>query len=180
MKECLITMSDSQIGRTDWLRTAADQYSRALFRYALMFTCDRDLAQEVVQDTFAQLCSKDPAQLDSHLAQWLFHVCRNRAFDVMKKERRMKPLDQEQVAIHLDTAPDPAAQIGDKEQVNSILDLLIHLPADQQEVLRLKFQGALSYREISQVTGHSISNVGFLIHAGIQTMRRKLNLHPKD
>jgi RNA polymerase sigma-70 factor (ECF subfamily) len=180
MKRRFFTMSNGETGQSDWVRLAADRYGGALLRYALLHTGSRELAQEVVQDTFVRLCGENPARLNSHLGQWLFTVCRNRALDVMKKERRMKPLDQEQIAIHLDTAPDPAVQVGDQEQIKSVLDLLIHLPAEQQEVLRLKFQGCLSYKEISQVTGHSISNVGFLIHTGIQTMRRKLNFRPKD
>ena len=43
-----------------------------------------------------------------------------------------------------------------------------------REVLRLRFQDELSYKDISVVTGHSVGNVGFLIHAGIKQLRRRL------
>jgi RNA polymerase sigma-70 factor (ECF subfamily) len=48
------------------------------------------------------------------------------------------------------------------------------LPDNQQEVIRLKVQNGLSYREISEVTGLSVSNVGFLLHKGIKTIREKM------
>jgi RNA polymerase sigma-70 factor (ECF subfamily) len=48
------------------------------------------------------------------------------------------------------------------------------LPANQREVLYLKFQQGLSYKEIGKVTGHSVSNVGFLIHTGMKTLRGKV------
>jgi len=48
------------------------------------------------------------------------------------------------------------------------------LPLNQQEVVRLKFQNDLSYQEISRITKLSVSNVGFLIHTAIKTIRRKL------
>ena len=48
------------------------------------------------------------------------------------------------------------------------------LPANQQEVIRLKFQHGLSYKEISSVTGLSVSNVGFLMHTGIGALRERL------
>ena len=48
------------------------------------------------------------------------------------------------------------------------------LPANQQEVIRLKFQNDLSYREISRITKLSESNVGFLIHTGLKTLRHRV------
>jgi RNA polymerase sigma-70 factor (ECF subfamily) len=42
--------------------------------------------------------------------------------------------------------------------------------------LRLRFQDELSYKEISAVTRHSVSNVGFLIHVGIRRLRDRLGV----
>ena len=43
------------------------------------------------------------------------------------------------------------------------------------EALRLRFQEELSYKQISAVTGHSVSHVGVLIHDGIRSIRRRLD-----
>ncbi len=48
------------------------------------------------------------------------------------------------------------------------------LPPKQQEVLRLKFQQGLTYREISQVTQESIGNVGWLLHKGLKSLKERL------
>ena len=55
-----------------------------------------------------------------------------------------------------------------------MLALLDTLPPNQREVIRLKFQNGFSYQEISRISGHSVSNVGYLIHAGIKTLRGRL------
>jgi RNA polymerase sigma-70 factor (ECF subfamily) len=55
-----------------------------------------------------------------------------------------------------------------------VLALLESLPPNQREVIRLKFQNGFSYQEISRISGHSVSNVGYLIHAGIKTLRGRL------
>ena len=47
-------------------------------------------------------------------------------------------------------------------------------PRNQREVIRLKFQNGFSYQEISRISGHSVSNVGYLIHAGIKALRAHL------
>ena len=69
-------------------------------------------------------------------------------------------------------APPEAAER--RELGQRVLELLETLPTNQREVLRLKFQNGFSYQEISRISGHSISNVGYLIHAGIKTLRGQL------
>ena len=51
-------------------------------------------------------------------------------------------------------------------------------PPNQREVVRLKFQNGFSYQEISRISGHSVSNVGYLIHAGIKALRVQLFARP--
>ena len=48
------------------------------------------------------------------------------------------------------------------------------LPDNQQEVIRLRFTDGLSYKEIAEVTKLSVSNVGYLIHMGVKTLRERL------
>ena len=51
--------------------------------------------------------------------------------------------------------------------------LIDHLPPNQQEVIRLKFQQGFSYKEISRITQLSVTNVGFLIHTAVTRLRRE-------
>ena len=55
-----------------------------------------------------------------------------------------------------------------------MLRFLKRLPPNQQEVIRLKFHGDLSYKEISAVTGLTTTNVGFLIHTALHRLRQML------
>jgi RNA polymerase sigma-70 factor (ECF subfamily) len=61
-----------------------------------------------------------------------------------------------------------------RESASLVLQLLEKLPTNQREVIRLKFQNGFSYKEISRISGHSVSNVGFLIHTGLKTIRGQL------
>jgi RNA polymerase sigma-70 factor (ECF subfamily) len=53
------------------------------------------------------------------------------------------------------------------------MGLLGRLPENQGEVLRLRFQHQLTYKQIADVTGLSVSNVGFLIHTGLKSLRER-------
>lgn len=165
---------NGQAARLDWVTDALQRYETRLLRYAQRITGDSERARDVVQDTFLKLCKEDPSTLNGRLAQWLYMVCRNRALDVRRKESRMTVLAEPAPARPQTREPTPcdAAETDDSLQI--VLDLINRLTPNQQECIRLKFQHGLSYREISGVTGLSVSNVGFLIHVGLKKVRERV------
>lgn len=171
--------SNGPISPSDYVRQALERFEGPLLRYALRLTGDLELARDVVQDTFLKLCRQTPDSLDGHLAQWMFTVCRNRALDVHRKERRMTTATalDERSAAERHSAPDQPAEV--KDSAEKVFRLLYRLPDNQQEVIRLKFQNELSYQEIAAVTGLSVSNVGFLLHVGLKRLRELMRMEPQ-
>jgi RNA polymerase sigma factor (sigma-70 family) len=163
---------------SSWIPAVLAEFEQPLTRYAAHITGDIERAREVVQDTFLRLCRQKPAQIRSHLAQWLYTVCRNRALDVVRKERRMTGISDARLELQAHPGPPAPAVLEQEEQLADVLDILRTLPANQQEVIRLKFQSDLSYLEISQITNLTVSNVGFLIHTGLKTIREKVMNQP--
>jgi RNA polymerase sigma-70 factor (ECF subfamily) len=157
-----------------WVRQAVDHYEGPLLRYAARITGDVERARDAVQETFLRLCRQDRAELDGHLAQWLYTVCRNQALDVRRKETPMKAMSPAMAESCTSREPCQAAVLEQHETNHQILQLLDRLPANQQEVVRLKFQSGLSYREIAAVTSLSVSNVGYLIHTAVKALRTGL------
>ena len=157
-------MSDTPKSR--WIVEALELHQSSLIRYARWILSDLESAREVVQETFLRLCKEDPARVEGHLAQWLFTVCRNLAFDARKKEARMTPLGDTEIAV----APD----LDDRRTLSQILQVVETLPKNQREVIYLKFQCDLSYKEISEITRLSVTNVGFLIHSAVRAIRKQM------
>jgi len=159
---------------TAWLHTVVRQYETQLVAYVARLTGDTDRARDIVQDAFLRLCRQPRERVEQATRQWLFTVCRNRAMDVLKKENRMKSLSDEQARQRAGRDEDPSEALQRRETAGLATAILNTLPENQQEVIRLKVQNGLSYREISDVTGLSVSNVGFLLHKGIKTIRERL------
>jgi RNA polymerase sigma-70 factor (ECF subfamily) len=157
----------------NWIRAALQRHEGPLILHARRITGDLERARDVVQETFLRLCSRPREQVEPHLAEWLFTVSRNIALDLHRKERAMENEDTK--GEHKSLEPDPAAAALNKEAGSRVLALLDSLPEKQQEVLRLKFQAGLSYKEIQRVTGHSIGNVGYLVHVGLKSLRERLS-----
>lgn len=157
-----------------WLRSAVARYEGPLVRYAARITGDLERARDVVQDTFLRLCEQDPAELNGRLAPWLYTVCRRRALDVRRKEQRMQATESARLAERPADAADSSQTAEACELHQAALELLSELPEIQQEVVRLKFQDGLSYREIGEVAGLTVSNVGYLLHVALKSIRQRL------
>jgi RNA polymerase sigma-70 factor (ECF subfamily) len=162
---------------SDWIQKALSRHEISLIRYAVSILGDLDGARDVVQDTFLRLCREKPEKLEGHLPQWLFRVCRNRALDMRRRESRMKLVTEDHVELR-DQSPGPSALLHTKERLSRVERLLADLPESQREVIRLKFQAGMSYQQISEVTGLSVSNVGFLLHTAIKTLRKEVKKDP--
>jgi RNA polymerase sigma-70 factor (ECF subfamily) len=133
-----------------------------------------ETARDVVQETFIRLCRAKPEEVNGHLQAWLFSVCRNQAISVRRKEDRMTTLT---ISTEMDLAapscePDEAAEQA--EAAGSLRECLDRLPANQQSVIRLKFQEGMSYQQIADRTGLSVSNVGYLMHHGLKKLRQQM------
>jgi len=154
------------------IHEAVAAFEGPLCRYAARILGDLERARDAVQETFLRLLAEDLGRLEGRLGPWLFAVCRSRALDMQRKERRMRSLAEDRETPS--PGPDPARAAVEGETRSRALAALEGLPAAQQEVIRLKFQEGMRYQEISRVTGLSESNVGFLIHRGIRALREQL------
>lgn len=157
-----------------WIRETLSQWEGPLLRYATKIVSDVDVARDVVQDTFVKLCQQPREDVEDHLAQWLFTVCRNRALDVRRKETRMNTQSISAAREVPAKGPAPSEVAEARQDRSRILGAMDTLPENQRECLRLKFQNGMSYKEIAAITGLSVSNVGYLIHVGIKALRADL------
>jgi RNA polymerase sigma-70 factor (ECF subfamily) len=157
----------SRTPESDWVVQALERHERPLIRYAKCLLGDVESARDVVQETFLRLCREDRDRVEGHLAPWLFTVCRNLALDTRKKAVRMASIDTHEFAVASDLDERYDAQTA----AGRIREAIAALPPNQREVVHLKFQCDLSYKEISQITSLSVSNVGFLLHTAVRAIR---------
>ncbi len=156
------------------------RYERPLIQYAHSFVNDLDAARDIVQETFiayVRALTKDrepgtepPPTGGQHLEGWLFTVTRYRALDYVRKQQRIVAMPFQPADEHC-PSPGPAESAEARDEAVWLLKLVDQLPANQREVIRLKFQGDMSYEEIAAVTGLSSGNVGFLLHHGLKRLR---------
>ncbi len=156
-----------------WPEWAVDRFERPLLAYACrMLGGDWSAAQDAVQETFLRLCRADRGTIEPRLAAWLFSVCRSRVID-MQRTHHATPMDALQMDLP-DPSPEPAQLLSDAEDQTQLSECLHQLSPRQQEVLRLRLGAGLSYREIADITGLSVSNVGFHLHEAVRNLRQRI------
>ena len=151
-----------------------------LLQYATRITGDRERARDVVQETFIKFQRNGSLDREDKAATWLFTVCRNRALNVCRKERRMMYLHEDTLESQEDRQPMPYQRIEEEEASGFLMRITATLPPRQQEVLRLKFQNDLSYQQIADITKTTTNNVGVLIHTALKTLRQHYREASKD
>lgn len=161
-----------QDGAGQWVLAALSRHEAALLRYATKLV-GSSLAADVVQDTFLALCKAKREEVEGHVAAWLFKVCKHRALDLGRKERRLRSLEE----ANVEEAPDsgPVNKLERKEAATRVAAALATLPEREREALMLKLDAGLSYKEIAEVMGLSPSNVGFILHNAVKSVQRELS-----
>jgi RNA polymerase sigma-70 factor (ECF subfamily) len=171
--------STSRPTKVDWLTKVFARYERPLVWYArTILGGDLESARDAVQDTFMRLCQQAPDSLPN-VEAWLFRTCRHRCLDMLKRsEHRMKSksFPQEQLALLPSSEARSDAAENQQEQQQRLQSLVRKLSSQQQEVLALRLGQQLSYKQISEITGLSVSHVGVQIHEAVVRLRH-LILH---
>jgi len=163
-----------------WVQSALERFERPLLQYSMSILRDLDRARDTVQETFMRLHTQDQAAIEGHLSQWLFTVCRNCSLKLLKKESRYISVENEEFEHHRVDNVSPLQAMARRETVERLMEHVKAMPRNQQEVVRLRFHGDHSYQQISEITGLSCGNVGFLLNAAMHHLRDKMERDEKD
>lgn len=147
-----------------------------LLIYAGKLTSNSETAQDIVQEAFMKL----HVQFDEvrQPRAWLYRTVHNLALNQRRAGKKIVPLERERTEAcnsePADLKPLPNEQAERFEVISRTRDCLEFLDQRSRELIRLKFEEDLSYKEISARTGLSVSNVGYLLHHTLKTLAAEL------
>lgn len=153
------------------LETLVETYQGALVRYATRLVGNREVAQDVVQETFLKYLERplrfgEPRQW----ASWLYRVTHNRCIDILKQDARRRQLNL--FAPKPASVEPPGQGLIGEEQRRAVGRWLDKLKAEHRAVILLFFDEGKTYNEICEITGLSSSNVGMILHRSLKRLRK--------
>lgn len=162
------------------------RYQAGLVRFVGRLLGDGEAAQDVVQDTFLEVARHPRRLLEVQSCHnWLLRVARNLGVTRLRREIR----ERKHAGAVLERAQAEAARRSEAEAAVLETEELRHkvrgaidgLSPRTREVLLLKVEEDKSYKEIAEITGLSVTHVGFILHRAMKELTAKLNhlgVHP--
>ncbi len=139
------------------------RYVGPVYRYLYSRLGHAAEAEDLTAQVFSEALQALPGYRErERFAAWLFSIARRRAADHFRRLRPHEPLDER--------LPDPAkdadllAQALRAEALERLAELVGGLSEAEQELLRLRFAGGLSYAEIGAVVGKQEGTVKMAMH----------------
>lgn len=164
------------VSDSDRIRQLMDEHERELLAYAYAILKDAMLAEDAVQHAFVKMMSGRMTEIERPRA-WLYKVIRNYCFDELRRNRlldrvcRLEALPSESSDC---LADEPDKAMDESEKYSGMLSALSRLTPEMREIVMLKFSQGKSYREIADITGYSVSNIGFRLHSALAKLRSML------
>jgi RNA polymerase sigma-70 factor (ECF subfamily) len=167
------------MSEADWVRRAragddlafsqlVEAYQTPIYNLCYRLLGEAGEAEEAAQETFlrayAQLASYDPSR---SFKTWLFSIANHHCIDRLRKRRLTWLSIDDDLPPHpalQEQAPGPEEATVRREQSEMLQALLSRLPPDDRAVLVMRYWYDLSYEEIAEATGATVSAVKSRLH----------------
>lgn len=170
-------IQDLQRGDQRAFAAVYQAFNEGVFAYCLKILADRQLAEDVLQETFVKVQQHARSiQRNESFRSWIFRIARNEALMQLRKGRLDGQLDDESVWSE-ETPHQHLVTLERSEIVNRLLDSLKH---EYREVLVLLVYENMSYAEIAAITGATESSVKSRIFRARKAMMEKLRPYVQE
>ncbi|MBL0051295.1 MAG: sigma-70 family RNA polymerase sigma factor [Bacteroidetes bacterium] len=151
-------------GSDDALRNLIERHKRKIFSTIYLLVKNRDLADDLFQDTFIKVINTlrgGNYQEEGKFLPWVLRIAHNLVIDYFRKQKRMQMVhDTEEYSI-MDTLRLTDDNVEDKMVQDQILNqvklLIDELPEDQRDVVIMRHYKDMSFKEIAETTNVSIN-----------------------
>lgn len=141
---------------------------------------DRQAAEDVTHDvflSFVKRSAKLPRQ--SRIRAYLVTSCANKAKDFLRRKRPVR-FDDTSVEYTDQTSSEPFDSVVGEEQLAQLSKFISKLPLEQREVLAMRLQGDMVFREIANSISCSINTVQSRYRYAIETLRQMFHDSEKE
>jgi RNA polymerase sigma-70 factor (ECF subfamily) len=155
-------------GDSDAFEALYHRYRDWVVNLSFRFIGDRELALDVLQETFLYLVKKFPGfRLTAQFKSFLYPAVRNLSIAARQKAVRVQSTAEEQAVLENSGTPGEPPAPGE-----GLALALRSLPETHSEVLLLRFVDGLSLNEIADVLEIPLGTVKSRMHNALGALRR--------
>lgn len=153
-------------GNHSSLEILIHRHQNRVYAYILMITKNKELADDLFQDTFIKVINtirSGSYNEEGKFLQWVMRIAHNLVIDHFRKSNRIPVIDNSKkdnydIFDNLNFTDESAEDRIITEQIhNDIRKLIELLPTEQREVLFMRHYADMSFKDIAEVTDVSIN-----------------------
>lgn len=141
-----------------------NRYGKKVFGYVMMIVNNRDIAEDIHQDTFVKVIhtiKSGKYNEEGKFIQWVMRIAHNLSIDHFRRNNRMPMMDNNDDFDIFDVLYGQELSVEDKivrDQIHSdVKTLLEYLPEEQREVMYMRHFQDMSFKDIAEQTNVSIN-----------------------
>jgi RNA polymerase sigma-70 factor (ECF subfamily) len=159
------------------------KYKQRIYSFIYSKIKDRDIADDVFQDTFIkviQTLKKGAYNEEGRFVSWVMRIAHNLIIDHFRRQQRMPiydTYDHEQDVFYRLSEPSKNIEdmIIDSQIKSDITALMLELPENQYEVLKMRLFQDMSFKEIAERTNVSINTSLGRMRYGLINLRKLID-----
>ncbi len=146
-----------------------DEYKSPIYNLAYRMIANADDADDVTQETFIRayqyLWRYDPRK---KFFVWLYTLAFNLIKNHLRKNKKERLSEELRASSLTDNSPSPEEKLIEDQEISSCL---LRLEDELRALLIMKYKQELSFEEIAEITGKSLSAIKMRIYRGLEKLR---------
>ena len=173
------------VGDAAAMETLYLRYRQGIYSWLLRMTGDAAEAEDIYQDVWLKVIRSSSNYRSGNFRAWLWQIVRNNTTDRMRKKSPSLVLDAPICAagegvqtvveqLSDDEAADALMHIEESERKSAVCDAIDALPMAQREIVLLRINGELSFKEIADMLAVPIGTVLARMHNAVKSLKAAL------
>jgi RNA polymerase sigma-70 factor (ECF subfamily) len=174
--ELIARLKSNEVEAFDWL---IEQYSERLYWHIRRVVVQHEESEDVLQETFVRAytsISEFRGEAESSLTAWLYRIATTQAIKALRRRKRgiFSSIDSVRgdLLATFEQEVDPSAD----EIVVRLQKAVLALPTKQRLAFNMRYYDELSFEQISQATGHSVSTLKTNYHYAVQKIKEQVRV----
>lgn len=169
----------AQAGNSEALGKLYDAYFDRIYSFIYYRTSHEQTAEDLTEEVFIKALRALPSLKGGlpKLNGWLFQIARNTVIDHYRKSNPVVGIEEAENTVVYETSIVDAVQVQTDQR--AILSALTALPAEQQQVIKLRFLEEFEISEIATMLGKSEGNIRIIQYRALTKLRSLLKSHTR-
>ena len=167
----------------EWaLAQLIERHKSRIYSFIFSKVKDRDLSDDIFQETFIKVINtirKQNYNEEGKFLPWVMRISHNLVIDHFRKQSKVKfQRDQEEYSVFskmIDSQLNIENSMIAEQIEDDLHTLILKLPQDQQEIIRLRLYDDLTFKEIAELNQISINTALGRMRYAIVNLRKMIN-----